>query len=211
MLPAAVGYLILGEAIVRLMLEHGVMSPESTDLVADVLRLFVLGLVPFSIFQLFLRAFYALQDTKTPFLINCATVALNTAINVALFKSLRVQGLAAGHAIAYVFAVIVQGRVLSRRIGGLDGTRMLRSGLRIGAAAAAMGVVVWAASRGLEAIVSTDALTGQIAAVAVPIALGVGAYLGFCLLFGVEELAYVRTLVTRRLGRDARTADDGGR
>jgi putative peptidoglycan lipid II flippase len=210
-LPAAVGYLILGEAIVRLMLEHGVMSPESTDLVADVLRLFVLGLVPFSIFQLFLRAFYAMQDTKTPFLINCATVALNTAINVALFKSLRVQGLAAGHAIAYVFAVIVQGRVLSRRIGGLDGARMLRSGLRIGAAAAAMGVAVWATSRGLEAVVSTDALTGQILAVAVPIALGVGAYLGFCLLFGVEELTHVRTLVTRRLGRDTHTPDDGGR
>ena len=39
-----------------------------------------LGGVPFSIYQLFLRAFYAMQDTRTPFLINCATTIVNIAM-----------------------------------------------------------------------------------------------------------------------------------
>ena len=210
-LPAAVGYLVLGEPIVRLMLEHGVMSGTSTELVADVLRLFVLGLVPFSIFQLFLRAFYALQDTKTPFLINCAAVALNTVINVILFRTLRVQGLAAGHAIAYLFAVVAQGAILSRRIHGLDGKRLARSGTRIALAAALMGVVVWMSARLLREVLDPQAITGQILAVGIPVALGVAAYLGACILFRVEELEHVRGLVTRRLGRDTHAAGDGGR
>lgn len=198
-LPAAVGYLVLGEPIVRLMLEHGVMSGTSTELVADVLRFFVLGLIPFSIFQLFLRAYYALQDTKTPFLINCGTVALNTAINVALFQTFRVQGLAAGHAIAYVFGVGLQARFLSRRIGGLDGRAIMVAAARISAAAASMGAVVWASSRLLERTLDTSSITGQIPAVGIPVLLGVAAYLVFCSLFKVEELGYVKGLLRRRL------------
>jgi putative peptidoglycan lipid II flippase len=97
-LPAAVGLFVLAEPIIRLLLEHGVMRARSVDLVAGVLRFFVLGLVPFSLFQLLLRAFYALQDTKTPFLVNCGAVALNTAVNVPMFLLFRVEGLAAGHA-----------------------------------------------------------------------------------------------------------------
>jgi putative peptidoglycan lipid II flippase len=198
-LPAAVGYLVLGEPIVRLMLEHGVMSGASTELVADVLRFFVLGLVPFSIFQLFLRAFYALQDTKTPFLINLGAVVLNTAVNVVLFQSLRVEGLAVGHALAYVFGVAVQARVLGSRIAGLDGRRIAVAAARISTAAIAMGGVVWASSRYVERMLDTGAITGQVLAVGIPVILGVGTYLGFCSLFGVEELGHLRGLIRRRL------------
>src|SRR4029453_5160922 len=65
LLPAALGYLALAGPIVRLLLEHGVVTEESTSLLVPVLMVFVLGLVPFSTFQLVLRAFYALQDTRT--------------------------------------------------------------------------------------------------------------------------------------------------
>src|SRR3990170_2791522 len=108
------------------------MTETSVDLVAGVLQLFVIGLVPFSIFQLFLRAFYALQDTKTPFLINCGAVALNTAVNIPMFAILGVRGLAVGHAFAYIFGVGIQGAALRARIGGIDGRRILRSVARIG-------------------------------------------------------------------------------
>jgi putative peptidoglycan lipid II flippase len=182
------------------MLEHGVFQARSTELVAGVLRFFVLGLVPFSIFQLFLRAFYALQDTKTPFLINCGAVALNTAFNLVLFPQMRVQGLAVGHAIAYGFGMVAQGWVLNRRIGGLDGRRIATAATRIAAAAAAMGAVVWGASRLIERTLDTSALGGQLVAVGVPVIVGVVAYLGLCLLFKVEELAYVRETMGRRLG-----------
>ena len=201
-LPAAVGFFVLGEPVVRLLLEHGIATEEGTTLVADVLRFFVLGLVPFSLFQLFLRAFYAMQDTKTPFLINCGAVALNTAVNVPMFEWLGVKGLAAGHAIAYVFAVTLQARVLSRRIGGLDGARVTHSALRIAVAAAAMGLLVWLSLEGVLRLVDEDSFAGQAAAVFLPVTVGAVAYLGLAHALKVPELDYVRGLVRRR-GRGA--------
>ena len=200
-LPAAVGFFVLGEPMVRLLLEHGVATAADTILVADVLRFFVLGLVPFSLFQLFLRAFYALQDTKTPFLINCGCVALNTAVNVPMFEWLGVKGLAAGHALAYLFGVNLQGRVLAKRIGGLDGKRITSSTLRIGASAAVMGIVVWGALEGIQAVIDEDAFVGQAISVMVPVVAGAIVYLGAAHVLKVPELGYVRSVVGRRLGR----------
>lgn len=200
-LPAAIGYLVLGEPIIRLLLEHGNATAESTELVTSVLRVFVLGLVPFSLFQLFLRAFYAMQDTKTPFLINCGAVAVNTAINIPMFAWLGVEGLAAGLAIAYTFGSFVQGRALSKRIGGIDGTHILRSTARIGIASAGMGAAVWLASRIMAEIIGIGSLTGQIFQVGVPVVVGVGSYLALAALFKVEELDMIRGLIGTRFKR----------
>ncbi len=197
--PAAIGYFVLGEGIVRLLIEYGRMSNASTELVAGVLRFFVLGLLPFSLFQLFLRAFYALQDTKTPFLINCAAVALNTAINFPLYAWLGARGLAAGHALAYWFGATVQGRSLARRLGGLDGRRVGRSLARIMAAAGLMGAVVWGVWRVLETTLDPAGLLEEALAVGVPVTVGAVAYLLLARLLGIEELDHVRSLVARRV------------
>lgn len=198
-LPAAVGYFVLGEPIVRLLIEHGIATRSSTNLVAGVLRFFVIGLVPFSLFQLFLRAFYALHDTKTPFLINVGAVAVNTAVNVPLFLLLGARGLAAGHALAYFFGVTLQARALARRVGGMDRRHIATSGARIGASALGMGLLVWAASAGVEALVDPTDLLGQTLAVVVPVSIGALSYLVLARLFKVEELDFVTTLLRRKV------------
>ena len=197
-LPAAVGYFVLGEPIIRLLLEHGVMQRQSTELVAGVLRFFVIGLIPFSLFQLFLRAFYALHDTKTPFLINCSSVALNTAVNIPLYYSLGVKGLAIGHTTAYTLGVFVQGRALSKRIRGINARPLLRSAVRIAVAAAGMGLVVWGSYALLSRALVPASLLRQIVVVALPIAVGLAAYLVLAYLLRIEELAFVKGVVARR-------------
>jgi putative peptidoglycan lipid II flippase len=203
--PAAVGYIVLGEQIVRLLLQRGVMTSESTELVAGVLLFFTLGLLPFSLFQLFLRAFYALQDTRTPFLINCGAVVLNIAVNIVMWQFLEVRGLAAGHAIAYVFGVTLQARVLSRRIGGLEGRRVIASVARTVAAAAGMGVVVWSAATVLDRLLSPDAFVSQAAALGACVVIGIVTFVGLAHALGVQELGYARSLLGRRFGREADT------
>lgn len=197
-LPAAVGYLILGEPVVRILLERGVMTARSTELVAGVLRYFVIGLVPFSIFQLLLRAFYAMQDTRTPFKINMVAVAFNIAIDIPLFNAMGVQGLALGHALAYTLGMVIQGGALSRRIGGLDGRRIAISVARIGAAAAGMAVSVWLTSHGMERIVDTGDLAGRALALSVPVVVGIASYVGLAIVLRSEELGFVRNALRRR-------------
>lgn len=199
-LPAAIGYLILGEPIVRILLERGVMTARSTELVAGVLRYFVIGLVPFSIFQLFLRAFYALQDTKTPFQINVIAVGFNIAIDIPLFMAMGVNGLALGHALAYTLGMILQARALGKRIAGLDGRRIGRSVVKIAAAAAGMAVFVWATATGMEAALEPEGLLGRSVALLVPVAVGMASYVGLAMALKSEEVAFVRNALRRRAG-----------
>ncbi|HEV3473094.1 MAG TPA: murein biosynthesis integral membrane protein MurJ [Actinomycetota bacterium] len=199
-LPAAIGYFTLSREIVRLLLERGIFSEASTDLVAAVLRFFVLGLVPFSLFQLFLRAFYALQDTRTPFLINCGAVAVNIAINIPLYFVLGVSGLAAGHATAYALGLFLQVRSLRKRIGPLGGAEIGRSALRIGGAGAVMAGVVAGTIRLTDAVVPTDNAFGQLVALVGAVVIGAASYLVAARAFGVTELAMARGIVGRRVG-----------
>lgn len=198
LLPAAVGYLVLGEPIVRWLLERGVMTAKSTDLVAAVLRLFVIGLVPFSLFQLFARGFYAMQNTKTPFLVNCIAVSVNTAINIPLFAMLGVEGLAIGHSVAYLVGSALLGRGLGRRIGGLEARSVLTGSIRIAVAAAGMGVVVWAAWRVLSTLVDAHTAVGGAVVVGGAVAAGAVTYLALAAALRVEELRYMRSVLTRR-------------
>ncbi|MGH2750556.1 MAG: murein biosynthesis integral membrane protein MurJ [Actinomycetota bacterium] len=198
-LPAAVGYFVLGTPTVRVLLEHGIMGAESTELVAGVLRFFVLGLLPFAVYQLFLRAFYALHDTRTPFYINVGVVALNTLVNFPMYALLGVRGLAAGHAIHYVVGVIVQGRILSRRIGGIDEGRITRSATRIGAASLGMGLAVWGVYSATSTLIDPVSFVNDLLIVLVPVAAGAACFLGLCLALRVEELDYAKGIFGRRL------------
>ncbi|MFN2594626.1 MAG: murein biosynthesis integral membrane protein MurJ [Actinomycetota bacterium] len=200
-LPAAIGYFVLATPIIRLLLEHGVMRGSDVALVARVLRYFVLGLVSFSLFQLFLRAFYALQDTKTPFWINCWWLVVNTAVNFPLFFWFRsrgggVEGLALGHAVAYTVATVFLWRALAKRAGGIPAARFFASAVRILAAAAGMGAAVWGTYAGIGHVLGPGSTT-DLLEVAVPVLVGVVSYVGLALAFSVEELGFVKGIVRR--------------
>ncbi|HZA26813.1 MAG TPA: lipid II flippase MurJ, partial [Actinomycetota bacterium] len=198
-IPAAAGYLVLARPIVRLLLEHGVAGAGSTSLVAGVLVFFATGLFSFSTFQLFLRAFYAMQDTRTPFLINVAAVAVNTAVNLALFPILDVRGLALGHAVAYTFAALVAAAVLRRRLGSLEGRYVAGGLIGVLLAAAATAAAAWGAARLVAAALGAETLTEQIIQVGAGVLAGLIIFVGAALLFRVEEFELVkRTILGRR-------------
>ena len=198
-IPAAAGYLVLARPIVRLLLEHGVAGAGSTSLVAGVLVFFAAGLFSFSTFQLLLRAFYAMQDTRTPFLINVAAVAVNTALNVALFPVLDVRGLALGHAAAYTFAAILAGAVLRRRLGGLEGRQLARGVVPVVLSAAATAAAAWGVSRLVSNSLGAETLPEQVIQVGAGVMAGLIIFVGAALLFRVKEFELVkRTILGRR-------------
>ena len=204
LLPAALGYLALAGPIVRLLLEHGVVTEESTSLLVPVLMVFVLGLVPFSTFQLVLRAFYALQDTRTTFRVNLVSVGVNVVVDLLLFNLLpvrwKIPGLAFGHVTSYTVGSALLLYLLSRRIGGLEGFhimaavgRMLVAGLvMLGATL----LVVRAVAAAIEPGLARDLIT-----VVAGVVVGAATYLATARLLRVEELALLRDIVRRRRSR----------
>lgn len=197
-LPTAVGYILLAPAIVRVLLEHGVMQAHSTHLVAVILQILSFSLAPFALFQFFLRGFYALQDTRTPFVVNAMSVAIAITINVFTFHFFAVQGLAAGNALAYTFASVALGIRLSRATHGFDLARTIASTTRIAAASAVMGVVVWGLAHATQSLVDAPSIARQAIGLGVPVIAGGAVYVGTAIGLRVEELGFLRSLLTRR-------------
>ncbi len=200
LIPAALGYLAIGRDVVRLLFEHGATTAASGDLVATVLALFSLGLFPFSLFQLQLRAFYALQDTRTPALINIGSLAVNAAVNLALVLGLGlgVRGLAIGHAASYAFSSSVALLVLRRRLGGLDGRGLAGGVLRSTAAAALTALAALGVARALAAWLGLATVGAQAVQVVGAVLVGIGVYLAASLMLRIEEVDTLwRTLLRR--------------
>jgi putative peptidoglycan lipid II flippase len=200
-LPAAAGYIALAGPITRLLLEHGATTRRSADLVAGVLAVFAVGMFSFSAFQLLLRAFYAMQDTRTPAFINVAAVTVNTGANLVLFTAFGVRGLALGHALAYTFAAVVAAVVIRRRMGGLEGRRLAGGMLRIGAAATATGGAAWAAATAVGAAIGTTGVLHQLVQVAAGVLAGLTIFLVGVVLLKVEEFDLVKRFILARVRR----------
>jgi putative peptidoglycan lipid II flippase len=201
--PAALAYLAIGRDIVRLLLEHGVAGAASGDLVAGVLASFALGLFFFSTFQLLLRAFYSMQDTRTPALVNLGAMALNIGADLlfVFIFHLGVRGLALGHAASYVFSSIVALLILRRRLGGLEGRRVVRSLGQTLVAGAVTALAAWAVAKALGAWLGTDTLVAQAVQVLLAIGAGVLVFVGTALILRIEE---VDTVKQQLLGRSRR-------
>jgi putative peptidoglycan lipid II flippase len=203
LIPAALGYLVLARPIVRLLLEHGVAGPASGDLVAEVLVLFALGLFPFSAFQLLLRSSYAMQDTRTPALVNIAATALNVGANLVfvLALDLGVRGLALGHATSYVFAATALYLRVRARTGGLGGERIASSIGRALVAGVATATAAWLVAEGMGRWLGTATLGAQAAQVLSAVAAGLAVFLASAAALRIEEVDMVRQHVVGRWRR----------
>jgi putative peptidoglycan lipid II flippase len=141
-----------------------------------------------------------MQDTRTPALVNIAAVGVNVIVDLlfVLALGMGVRGLALGHATAYTFGSIALLALIRRRLGGIDGRRILSGLFRTFLAAGVTAGVAWVASRAIGGWVGTSTLGGQAAQVLGAVAAGILAFLATALMLRVDEVDVVRRqFVTR--------------
>jgi putative peptidoglycan lipid II flippase len=202
-IPASLGYLALARPIVRLLLEHGVTTPASGELVAGVLVAFAVGLFPFSLWQLLLRAFYAMQDSRTPALVNIAAVAVNVVLDLFFFfvLDLGIQGLALGFALEYTIGVPLLVALMRRRLGRLDGRRILGTIGKTAIAGSLTAATAWVVAQALGDAMGTVTFVEQTVQVLGSVAAGVVVFVAAATLLRIEEVAMVRDQVAARWRR----------
>ncbi|HEY5077271.1 MAG TPA: murein biosynthesis integral membrane protein MurJ [Acidimicrobiia bacterium] len=139
-LPASVLFAVLAQPMLGVIVRHQFTTHDAV-VTADTLQAFAISLVPFSIYLYVMRAFYALQDTRTPFVLNAIENGLNVVLAIVLFPRLGVQGLALAWSGAYLVSAAGALLVLRRRIGGVPDAVVMRSTVRAAVAALALAVV----------------------------------------------------------------------
>jgi putative peptidoglycan lipid II flippase len=199
---ATAGMLALAPDVTRTLFVGN--DADATRAIAYATMAMVLGLVPFSAQYLFQRAFYACEDARTPFLVQLpvvAVIALTSYLaSVLLAPEHVVIGVAVGMAIGYTVGAVLSAVLLRRRFGRLDGTRVLRTYVRLLCAATPAALVGWAVSGASHRV-----LDGSWLASAVALLLGgslvVGVFVVLCRSLRVTELTDVAAPVLARLRR----------
>jgi putative peptidoglycan lipid II flippase len=199
---ATAGMLALAPDLTRTL--FFVNDVDATKAIAYATMAMVLGLVPFSAQYLFQRAFYSLEDARTPFFVQLPVVAViavtSYLASLALAPQHVVIGVALGMAAGYTVGAIGCAVLLRRRIGSLDGTRVIRTYVRLACAAVPAALVAWASSGASHRLLDGSWLAAAVALV-VGGSLLVAVFVATCRLLHVTELAEVAAPVLARLRR----------
>jgi putative peptidoglycan lipid II flippase len=195
--PAMVGLITLRVPIVNLMLEHGHFDRISTIGTATAVLYYSLGLWAFAGVRIVSQAFYSLQDTKTPVKIAMLALGANISLSVILMTPLEHGGLALAASLAAMLNLGLLTVRLRKKIGRMDGRRILQSLLKIVPAAGAMGVIGWWVA--LQPVWELgDAMGRKLALLSAGIGGSVAFYLVVMLFLRSEELAFIWGVIRRK-------------
>ena len=193
-IPAAFGFLALSRPIIGALLQHGQFDLPASINTARVLAGLALGLVGYSVYLFTLRGFYAHQDTRTPFIINCVQNAINIVLAFVFVGLYDVLGLGIAFALSYLIAAVIAIFVLQVKVPEFPAWHTVLSIGRMMAAGAGMGIVVWLSA---GAVGDNDGL-GALARVIVGLLIGAVVYTGALTVLRVPEMANLRAIVARR-------------
>jgi putative peptidoglycan lipid II flippase len=205
-LPASCGLFLLAEPMSALVFEHGAFSAAGAQRVASALSMLSLALLPAGAVLLVTRAYYALNDFRTPVLVSSLMLATNVGLNcLFLFVlDMDVEGLALATALSSWGNLLLLLPGLSRRLGAAgsppESGTIRRLGIMLLASVTAAGaslgahkaVTVWIEGAGLGLNATRTLALGAAFVV------GVGGYFAFASLAGMPEMAALRARLTRK-------------
>jgi len=196
LVPAGLLSIVLAEPIVRLVYQRGEFTAENTEIVAQCLQAFSIGLV-FNGWMLILnRSFYAVQTNWTPTAIALGAVGLNAVLDTILYR-LGIWGIPFATSTVNIVAATVLLVMMRRRLGLEHVGRTLRIVARVvfaGVLAAAAAFGTW---YGLDALLG-ESMLAQIVSLGAGFAAGGLVYVGGARALGLRELEALLLLRARR-------------
>jgi putative peptidoglycan lipid II flippase len=198
-LPAMLGLIVLREPIVALLFQRGEFDVRATQLTAQALLYYSLGLWAFSAVRIVAATFFALQDTRTPLKMAGFSILANIGLGVILMRPLAHGGLALATSLASILNLGLLVYALRNKLGALGWRSIARSFCKTLVSSLAMGGVVWAAGW----IILPDrnpGLAGLAAGVAGCIAVGICAYSAFSYALKSSELRIVLIEIRKGIG-----------
>jgi putative peptidoglycan lipid II flippase len=197
-IPATVGLFLLARPTVALLYEHGDFLAHDTQMTAQALQFYLLGL-PFAAVDLLLVfAFYARQDTLTPSLIGVGTILIYLLTAVLLLPHLGLFSLMIADSFKHLLHTCISAFFLRRKTGPLSNYGIYRTLGVVLVGAMAMGLVTYGSLSVIKILTPAGAFS-EVLMVVVPSAAGAGTYLTLIMLMGVEEVKLLWNAARRRL------------
>ncbi|MBB1257634.1 murein biosynthesis integral membrane protein MurJ, partial [Streptomyces alkaliterrae] len=201
--PVAFGFVALGVPMCLVLFSSAGFTAASS--MGFILMAFGLGLIPYSVQYVVLRAFYAFEDTRTPFY-NTVIVAAGNAAGAALCYLLlpsrwAVAGMAGFYGVAYAIGVVIAWKRLSRKLDGtLPAGPVVRTYARLCLASLPAALLAGGTAFGSLRLLGTGFTGGATALLAGSAVLGV-VFLLAAKRLRVAELTAMIGMVRAKIGR----------
>ncbi len=174
-IPSTIGAMIFSEQIITLLFRRGAFDRHAVVLTSQALFFIAVGILGFGLREILSRAFYALQDTKTPMINAAIALIMNIVLNIILSKFLGIGGLALATSISALFCTGLLFVSLRKKIGSFGIKNIAVSFLKILCASLLMGAM---------AKLVYNTLFGRIpSSVSLVAAIGIGALVYFTIIY----------------------------
>lgn len=116
-IPATFGAIIFSKEIVGLLYGRGNFEADAINMTSSALTFFAVGMLFVAIREILSRAFYAMQDTKTPMINATIGVIVNIILTPIFSRFFGIGGLALATSVSAMVTVVLLGINLRKKIG----------------------------------------------------------------------------------------------
>lgn len=198
-MPIVVWVIIFNVPIVKLLFQRGNFDAVATRLTASALLFYSIGMLFFGYRDILNRAFYSLQDTKTPMVNGVICIVLHIILNFILVNSMKHNGLALSTSLSAIMTTILLFYNLKRRRINVKWSSFSFVAMKCIVASVIMGVISYKLYYILVSLFMNNSFMWQIMYLGASVIIGIIIYLVIIYLLGVEELHWVIRMLRQRI------------
>jgi putative peptidoglycan lipid II flippase len=200
-IPSAVGLIILREPIIRTIFQWSdEFDANFVPMAGNILMFFSLALLTQSVVATMNRAFYAINDTKSPLIVGASTILVNIGLSYLFYKftSLGVGGMALSYSLTSTLNAILLMTLLHKRVREVDFKEFFGFLLKAIPAAIIMGAALMFAN-GLVDFARVSKLV-QIAYLGFEVLAAAAVYFALAIMLKVDEASRIFLSTLKKLG-----------
>lgn len=194
-MPATVGVMFFAQPLIKLLFGRGSFDNQAISLTTSALFFYSIGMLGFGLRDIISRAFYSMQDTKTPMINAAIGLILNIILNLILSRYMGIGGLALATSIAGIFTTVLLFISLRKKIGQFGMKQISISFIKILLASLVMGLLAKVSFNYLSSALS------QNASLLISIAIGAVSYFVIIYFMKIEDVDIIVNAVKRKLGK----------
>lgn len=143
MIPSTVGIMILRVPIINILFKRGAFDDTALKLTSDALLFLGIGMAFLGIRDIYNRAFYSLQDTRTPMINGAFGILTNVILDIVLAKYIGIKGLTLATTSSIIVCTLLLITSLKKKIGITQTQETIKNTFKILSASLIMGVGVY--------------------------------------------------------------------
>lgn len=201
MIPAAVAISILRVPLTTLLFKRGAFDERAVNLTSNALLFYAPAMIAYGLRDILNKAFYSINDTKSPMINSFIGIIINIILNVFLVKLMGVSGLTLATSISSTIITVVMLLKLHKKLKGINIIYILKSFLKIIFAAAVMGVIIFIINNRIIMFLGMNMMGSLISLVACLI-VGSLSYFLIIYVLRIEEILYIINLVKVRVNKN---------